>query len=233
MPIDRGGYSNYLYGSGDFGTSGFTYDGIAAVSATATVSCSGGRSLKSSAALASASTITASAMRERESGATVSLTSSVAAAGEGVVIKRTDKLAYGGGVYGYNVFDNADLQTISSATASGSTANGERIHLASGSLAASCTTSASCERVREAETSPTLEGGVLIGIAAATVSATGAFTVYAQPQTITPRATATSTIERVRFTTQIVTAESAVVAIGREKWEIITNDSNIWTTIAA
>lgn len=126
MPIERGGYSLYLYGSGDFGTSGVIHEGSASVSASASMSASGGRSLKSSAAASVSSATAASAMRERESGALASVTSTIIAAGEGVVIKRTDKLAYGGGVYGYNVFDNADLQTISSATSAGSTASGEK-----------------------------------------------------------------------------------------------------------
>ena len=51
--------------------------------------------------------------------------------------------------------------------------------------------------------------------------------------TIQPEALFTSTCNRVQSTSGIVSATSGTATIGREKWELIVNNNNTWTQIAA
>lgn len=225
MPIERGGYSNYLYGSGDFGTSGSVIDGAASVTATSGMTVIGGRSLTSTAAITATSGFTSTAAyRIRESGAAVSSTSVTTAAGEGVVIKRTDKLQYGGGAYGYNVYDQADLQTISSATSVTVVSNGIRIQQTGATVTATSGASASAEQI-------------YLGSAATTETcfalANAVYTIKAAASITAASSVSISYIRR-RHTSGISSETSATATIGREKWEIITySGSSPWITIAA
>jgi hypothetical protein len=224
MPIERGGYSNYLYGSGDFGTSGSVKDGAATVTATSGMTVTGGRSLTGAATVTATSGFTSTAQRIRESGAAVSSTSVVVAAGEGVVIKRTDKLQYGGGAYGYNVYDQADLQTISSSTSVTVVSNGIRIQQSGGTVTATSGASASAEQIYQSSATVT---------ESSSVSANAVYTIKGAATVTAASSTSISYIRR-RHTSGISSETSATATIGREKWEIITySGSSPWTTIAA
>jgi hypothetical protein len=59
--------------------------------------------------------------------ASTTATSSATASGEVIVLELSDKFAYGTGLYGSNEYDQADLQTIVSATSSTSVASGIKI----------------------------------------------------------------------------------------------------------
>jgi hypothetical protein len=224
MPIERGGYSNYLFGSGDFGTSGSVKDGAASVTATSGMTVSGGRSLTGDATVTATSGFTSTAQRIRESGAAVSSTSVTTAAGEGVVIKRSDKLQYSGGAYGYNAYDQADLQTISSSTSVTVVSNGIRIQQSGGTVTATSGASASAEQIYQG--SATVTGSSSAG-------ASAVYTIKAAASITAASSVSISYIRR-RHTSGISSETSATATIGREKWEIITySGSSPWTTIAA
>jgi hypothetical protein len=223
MPIERGGYGNYLFGSGDFGTSGSVKDGAASVTATSGMTVSGGRLLESDATVTATSGFTSTAAyRIRLSDAVVSSTSVVVAAGEGVVIKRTDKLQYGGGAYGYNVYDQADLQTISSATSVTTVANGIRIQKSGGTVTATSGASASAEQIYQGSATVT---------ESSSSSASAVYTIKVAVSLTAASSTSISYIRR-RHASGVLSETSAAAAIGREKWEIINNNANTWTTIS-
>jgi hypothetical protein len=225
MPIVRGGYGYDLYSSSDYGTEGVFADASAAVTATSGMVVSGGRSLIGAATATATSGFTSTeAYRIRESGAAVSSTSVTTAAGEGVVIKRTDKLQYGGGAYGYNVYDQADLQTISSTTSVTTVANGIRIHQSGGTVTATSGASASAEQIYQG--SATVTGS-------SSASADAVFTIKGSA-TVTAASSVSISYIRRRHTSGISSETSATATIGREKWEVITySGSSPWTTIAA
>jgi len=224
MPIVRGGYGYDLYSSSDYGTEGVFADASAAVTATSGMTVSGGRSITGDATVTATSGFTSTAQRIRESGAAVSSTSVVVAAGEGVVIKRTDKLQYGGGAYGYNVYDQADLQTISSTTSVTTVSNGIRIQQSGGTVTATSGASASAEQIYQG--SATVTGS-------SSASANAVFTIKAAASLTAASSVSISYIRR-RRTSGLSSGTSVTVAIGREKWEVITySGSPIWTTIAA
>jgi len=225
MPIVRGGYGYDLYSSSDYGTEGVFADASAAVTATSGMTVSGGRSITVDATVTATSGFTSTeAYRIRESGAAVSSTSVITAAGEGVVIKRTDKLQYGGGAYGYNVYDQTDLQTISSATSVTTVSNGIRIQQSGGTVTATSGASASAEQIYQG--SATVTGS-------SSASANAVFTIKGAATATAASSVSISYIRR-RRTSGLSSGTSVTVAIGREKWEVITySGSPIWTTIAA
>jgi len=225
MPIVRGGYGYDLYSSSDYGTEGVFADASAAVTATSGMVVSGGRSVTGSATATTTSGFTSTAAyRIRESGAVVSSTSVTIAAGEGVVIKRTDKLQYGGGTYGYNVYDQADLQTISSATSVTVVSNGIRIQQSGGTVTATSGASASAEQIYQGSATVTEYSSL---------EASAVYTIKAAASITAASATSISYIRR-RHTSGVSSETSATATIGREKWEIITyGGSSPWTTIAA
>ena len=224
MPIVRGGYGYDLYSGSDYGTEGVFADASAAVTATSGMTVSGGRSITGDATVTATSGFTSTAQRIRESGAAVSSTSVVVAAGEGVVIKRTDKLQYGGGAYGYNVYDQADLQTISSTTSVTTVSNGIRIQQSGGTVTATSGASASAEQIYQ---------GSALSPTSSAASASAVFTIKGAV-TITAASSASISYIRRRNASGISSETSATATIGREKWEVITySGSSPWTTIAA
>jgi len=225
MPIERGGYGYDLYSSSDYGTEGVFADASATVTATSGMTVSGGRSITGTATVTATSGFTSTeAYRIRLSGAAVSSTSVVVAAGEGVVIKRTDKLHYGGGVYGYNVYDQADLQTISSSTSVTVVSNGIRIQQSGATATATSGASASAEQIYQSSATVT---------ESSSATANAVYTIKGSATATAASSTSISYIRR-RHTSGISSETSATATIGREKWEIITySGSSFWTTIAA
>jgi hypothetical protein len=54
----------------------------------------------------------------------------------------------------------------------------------------------------------------------------------ADPQTITSDSQVTAACVRIKESSSIITGTSLTLAIGREKWEPITNDVDVWTLIS-
>lgn len=223
MPIVRGGYGYDLYSSSDYGTEGAVYDASATIAATSGVTASGGRDITGVAAVsATSSTSSTSAYRIRESGSAVSTTSGVVAAGEGVVIKRSDKLQYGGGAYGYNVYDQADLQTIVVAQSSTASVNGVRIQESGASMSSSSSASADSEQIFQS-------GSTVSASSSATASAVYTIKVSAS---LSAESAVTISYIRRRHASSAASVTSGTLAIGREKWEIIPEASDTWTEVS-
>ena len=106
---------------------GLTFSGSVSVIATSTFSSSGVRYREGSATVTVGSSITASSTATYVASATVNATSTTAANAEKFFLERSDKFAYGTGLYGRNEYDEADLQTIISATSSMTAVSGIRV----------------------------------------------------------------------------------------------------------
>ena len=225
MPTQRGGYGYQNYSQGDYGTEGVVQEsGALSVSASASVTSQGGRDVPSGAlAIASTSSIASfSADRDRLSSATISASVTITASGEGIIYEDTDKYAYGSGLYGQAEYTQGDLQTIVIGQSSTASVGGEKIQLGGASVSASSSTSADSEKV--------FQGSGTVS-ASSTNTCTGTFTVNVNPNDIQSQATISVTIARVRLSSGTTASQSAVVTIGREKWETITRDSTTWDVI--
>lgn len=223
MPIVRGGYGYSTYSSGDFGTEGVIHDGSALISATSTVVAEGGRSLTGDGAISVTSSVTANAIRERESSASISATLTIVASGEDIIREDSDKFAYGTGLYGSNEYDQADLQTIVSATSSVASVAGVRVQNGSAISSSSSSTASDSEKVYQ---------GSAISSASASTTAHAVYTIIGVASSSAVSSTTISYI-RERNTSALVSTTSGTLTIGREKWEVIPPTSTTWTTIAA
>lgn len=223
MPIERGGYGNYLFGSGDFGTSGSIKDAASVIAASSTFTASGGRSLKSSAAVSASSGVTASANRIKEASGSLAASVSITAAGEAIIIERTDKVPYGAAKYGYNRYDLNDLQTIVSVTSALTVANALRVRPADGSMSSSSGSSASGEVIK-------LGAGEVA--ATSSTSANAVYTIKGSGIVSGQSAVTISYIRR-RSVSAASTGTSGTLTIAREKWEPIdVSTTPTWATIA-
>lgn len=227
MPTQRGGYGYQNYSQGDFGTEGVTHDsGALSVSASATVTAEGGRDVQSGAlTITSTSSIASfSADRDRHSSATINASATITASGEDIIYEDTDKYSYGSGLYGMAEYTQGDLQTIVIAQSTTASVGGERIQQGSATVSATSGESADSEKIYQ---------GSATSSASATNTCSGAFTVNVNPSTIQSQATVSPTIERVRLAVGTSAVESAVVTIGREKWERIARASTVWEELVA
>mgnify|MGYP003660076381 CR=1 FL=1 len=307
---------------------GFTANANATVTVASTVACSGQVVGERSATVTSASSITSNATCTFNFTIPIAVASATTCAAEEFFLESSDKMVYGHGLYGEQVYDQADLQTIVSATSVGTTASCERIlatttatatvaaaisanarRVALGSvlingvsttvststgngsrvrtsgatstpaatiasagqvvgersatvtaaasltssavtvvaaeaaLTASATIAAVCNRVRFGSGVPTAVASITVlgfatrgGIASCTPSASlvaDSEKIFQGSTTSSPEALFTASCNRVQNTSGIVSATSGTATIGREKWEIIVNDSVTWTQIAA
>lgn len=139
-----------------------------------------------------------------------------------------------------NVID-ASANTIQGTSATASAAL--EVYDAAATITPSASTNSSGTKVREGSatasaSASTNASGLRIGESSATASAeavgqgSGVFSITVAVS-FSGQATVSPTINRVRKSPSTVVPVSATAAIGREKWERITNDSNTWTTIAA
>jgi len=225
--------SNLKYGEGSLSVSssisilaGFTANVDGTASATATVTSGNERVREASATVSASASSTARATATFESSATVNATASLVDNGAEVIIREdSDQRTYGSWNYGVDVFDEADLQTIVIAQATGSSATANRVQNASATVSASSSSSSDSERIHIGEgtvtsTSTIPANAVIIANASATV-------------TVTSTITFTSLEARIRESGSIVTVESAEVTNAREKWERISRASTLWEKLVA
>jgi len=223
MPIKRGGFGNYLFGSGDFGTSGSVKDASATIAASSTFAASGGRLLTGDATVSSSSTVTSGGDRIREGSGSLSATATTTAVGESIVIERSDKLPWGSGLYGYNRYDLNDLQTIISVNSGLTVAQAIRIRVADGSMSSSSGSSASGEVIK-------LGAGLMSS--SSSTSANAVYTIKGSG-IVSAQSTVTINYIRRRKGSAISVGTSGTLTIGREKWEPIpASTSPTWTTIS-
>jgi hypothetical protein len=153
----------------------------------------------------------------------ITATSSATASGEVIVLELSDKFAYGTGLYGSNEYDQADLQTIVSATSSVANVSGVRVQNGSAISSSSSSTASDSEKVYQ---------GSAISIASASTTAHAVYTIIGVASSSAVSSTTISYI-RERNSSALVSTTSGTLTIGREKWEVISPTSTTWTTIAA
>jgi hypothetical protein len=154
---------------------------------------------------------------------TLTATSSTTCSGESIIIERTDKFAYGTGLYGKNVYDQADLQTIVSATSSIASVSGVRVQNGSAISSASSSTTSDSEKIHQ---------GVAVVTALVTTSANAVYTIIGAAN-VSCSSDITAVPTRIRSGGAVISTTSGTLAIGREKWEVIAPTSTTWTEIAA
>ena len=322
-----------LSGALSAGASGFAAIGGFLGNASATVTVTSGATAdgqvvgERSATVTSASSITANSTCTFNFTIPIAVASATTCTAEEFFLEASDKMVYGHGIYGEQVYDQSDLQTVVTATSSAtatcnrvqnilqstvsvvatvtasgrrvpegsviidgtsattvnSTGNGTRVRtsgatatpeatiatagqvvgersatvtatsttsayavtvvVGDATLTASATIAAVCNRVRFGSGTPTAVASITVlgfatrgGIASCTPSASlvaDSEKIW-QGSTVTqPEATVTASCERIQRSGAAVSVTSGTATIGREKWEIITNDSVTWTQIAA
>jgi len=203
---------------------GLTLNGSGTSSSSSATSSSGVRYREGSAIVSVTSSTTTTAYGTLSGVATVNATSTTAANAEKFFLESSDKFSYGTGLYGANEYDQADLQTIISATSSIASVSGEKINLASAVSSASASSNADSERIHQEGGSTTCNS---------TTAAKGGTLLTSGPVSMTSSTTTVITFIRVREVTAIVSTTSGTLAVGREKWEVIAPTSTTWTEIAA
>jgi len=201
---------------------GMTLNGVATTTTTSTVSSGGVRYREGSAIVSDSSSTTVTPTCTFSDSVSITATSSVSANAEKFFLESSDKLSYGTGLYGLNEYDQADLQTIISATSVASTCSGEKINLVSAISSASASNTAIGEKIN-------------LGVASMSSSSTStASSVFVASGDGSMTSTSGTTIAfiRKRNASGIVSSTSGVATIAREKWEIVSPTSATWNTIA-
>ena len=236
-------YGDWLYGVGSF-------DGDDAlqtiVSATSTVTCSAERiGLFPDSTINVTSTVTASARRVPEGSALVNgvSTTSITTNSNGTRIREVSATPnVAATISAIGVRHRTGGQLTVAATAS-MTSVGEFIVAGSIQLGASVTVAAVCNRVRFGSGTPTANASITVlgfatrgGIASLTGTATSVSDsekIFQGHIVLQPSSSILATCNRVQRMGGALSSESSITTLGREKWEIITNDSVTWTQIAA
>ena len=211
--------------SGFAAIGGFLGNASAIVSVTSATTCSGETVAERSGAITSASSITANSTCTFNFTIPIAVTSATTCSAEKFFLESSDKYAYGSGLYGTQVFDSADLQTIISATSVNTSCSAAKVNLAIATVTVASATTTASERIHQqggntTATATVSSAALVVFVGASTISATGVFTQ-------------TTTDWRVRESTGALSATSGTATIGREKWELIVNNTNTWTQIAA
>ena len=179
---------------------------------------------ESSATSTSASSASSNATCTWSTGATVSATGALTGAAIAFFLESSDKFAYGSGLYGYNPYDATDLQTIVSATSVGTSCVGAKVNLASANSIATSSVTCTFEAIEQPDAGMSATSSAIARAEAIFISSA---------QMSSASTTAFTTVIRVREDTAAVSSTSGTATIGREKWEIISNDSVTWTQLAA
>ena len=179
---------------------------------------------ESSAGIPPNSTTSANATCTWSTGATVTASGNLTGSAIKFFLESTDKYAYGSGLWGRQRYDQEDLQTIVSATSVGTSCVGAKVNLSAIEIFAVSPTSCSAEEISQPGASTTVTATI-------TSRAEAVYISGAAMQSATT--TAVTLVHRVREDTGAVSSTSGIATIGREKWEIIVNDTNTWTQIAA
>ena len=235
----------HAYGMGSYGIHEYTQGDIQTVAtATSSATASALRVRVASATVTVVASITAQARRVPEGSALINGTSttSVTTTGNGARVRESSATAsptttitsVGFATRG----GSATVSAVASITASS-------VFMVNGSATATptVTSAAICNRVRFGSGVPTAVASITVlgfatrgGIASCTPSASlvaDSEKIWQGHAVTQPESGATATCNRVQNTSGVVSATSGTATIGREKWEIITNDSVTWTEIAA
>ena len=239
---DAQGYGSYVYGVGVYDLS----DLQTVISATSTVACTAEKINVASATLDGTASITVLARRIADGSVLLNGTSVTTATstGNGSRVRESSAplTATSSVVPASTIVRVRESSGNPSATASLTCSS---VFMVSGAATVSptATVAAICNRVRFGSGTPTANASItVLGFATrgGIASLTGASTIVADSERIhqghavtQPESGMTTTCNRVQSTSGALSATSGVTTIGREKWEIISNDSVSWTQIAA
>ena len=204
---------------------GFTANASATSTTTSATTSSGQVVGERSATVTVTSTITSNATATYNYSIAIAAVASIACSAEKFFLESSDKFVYGSGLYGRQVYDAADLQTIISATSVDTTCTAAKVNLASATVSAVASNTCDSERIHQ-------EGGSTT--ATATITSAGNVVYIGQgAMTSTSEFTQTTENWRVRESSGIVSSTSGTATIAREKWEIISVTPMTWTEKAA
>ena len=239
---DAQGYGSYVYGVGTYDLS----DLQTVITATSTVTCNAEKVNVDGATINATATVSAIARRVALGSVLINGTSVTVATsnGNGTRIRTSTApiTATASVVPSMYIVRVRESSATPSATASITCSS---VFMVNGATTASATSTvaAICNRVRFGSGTPTANASITVlgfatrgGIASSTgnVSLMVITERIHQGHAVTqPEASILATCNRVQSTSGIVSATSGVATIGREKWEIIVNDSVTWTQIAA
>jgi len=239
---DAQGYGSYLYGVGVYDLS----DLQTVISATSTVACTAEKINVGSATLDGTATISVLARRIADGSVLLNGTSVTTATstGNGSRVRESSAplTATSSVVPASTIVRVRESSGNPSATVS---ITCDSVFMVSGAATVSptATVAAICNRVRFGSGTPTANASItVLGFATrgGIASLTGASTIVADSEriqqpyaTIQPEAVVTATCNRVQSTSGALSATSGTATIGREKWELIVNNTNTWTQIAA
>ena len=235
----------YSYGMGAYGLQPYTQGDIQTiVSATSSVTASCVRVIDAACSLTATASITASARRVPEGSALINgaSTTTVTTSGNGSRVRTSSATVSANATITQSAVLVRTTPIAITATAS---LTCDSVFMVSGAATVSptATIAAICNRVRFGSGTPTANASItVLGFATrgGIASLTGASTIVADSEKIfqghavtQPESVMTTTCNRVQSTSGALSATSGTATIGREKWEIITNDSVTWTQIAA
>lgn len=239
---DAQGYGSYLYGVGVYDLS----DLQTVISATSTVACTAEKINVASATLDGTASISVLARRIADGSVLLNGTSVTTATSNGngsrVRTSAAPLTATATVVPASTIVRVRESSANPSATVS---ITCDSVFMVNGaaSLTSTATVAAICNRVRFGSGTPTANASItVLGFATrgGIASLTGASTIVADSEriqqpyaTIQPSSIVTATCNRVQSTSGAVSATSGTATIGREKWELIVNNTNTWTQIAA
>jgi len=196
-------------------------DVTVSIGPSSTVSSSAIRVKDGSVSVSSSSSTSAQCVSIRFASASISANSSFIANAEKFFLESSDKFAYGTGLYGLQVYDEADLQTIVSATSVSSSAACERIRLVGASTSVSATITSSAEKINL---------GTALSSSYLSFSAKGLF-IYSGEGTVSVNTSTALNYIRERNVEALVSSNSPIFSIAREKWETVGVSAKTWDTI--
>jgi hypothetical protein len=206
---------------------GFTANAAATVTATSTVACSGLIVAIRSATVTSASTITANSTCTFNFTIPITVTSTTTCAAEEFFLEESDTMVYGHGLYGRQVFDQSDIQTVVSAVSSATATCNRVLATTTATVTAAAAISAQGRRVPEGSalingTSTTVAtstgNGSLVRTSGATATPEATITTAGQivgerSATVTAAASNTASAVTVVAAAATLTAEATIAAV--------------------
>ena len=239
---DAQGYGSYVYGVGTYDLS----DLQTVISATAVVTCSGEKVNIDGASISATATVSAIARRIADGSVLINGTSVTVATstGNGTRVRTsTAPITVESTVVPASTITRVRESSGNPSATASITCDGVFMVNGAATVSPTATIAAICNRVRFGSGTPTANASItVLGFATrgGIASLTGASTIVADSERIhqghavtQPESSILATCNRVQSTSGALSATSGVTTIGREKWEIIVNDSVTWTQIAA
>jgi hypothetical protein len=216
MPSSRIGFGYGDYSDADFGVEGVLQESSASISATATVTVSGGRSEDGSASLSATSSLTANGVATLVgTPAEIASTSSLADVSADKIIDGSASITSdSGNLYGYGAYGSSDYGKT--------TVFAVRIRESSGTSSGSATFTSAGVRIQQ----PSAQIDAVASLSA------DSDTIVNGQAVLSGLSSIESSGLRIRETNAQITTQAGLVINAREKWEPLPKGSEIWTEIA-